>query len=113
MLYHNGTPLIAPSRGMTQTRFDAVMTRLTDDDLAGAQTTSGKVIDATFLRSSAKLQSRSDGTYLVQVNRDADHPQFAVTKSGAPFVLDLRNRNSDPVSASSSALSPNLLAVLP
>lgn len=92
VLYHNGAPLIAPARGMDQRAFDGVMTGLSDDDLKGAQTTSGKYITADYLRGSAKMQSRGDGTYYLQLNRDDANPQYAVTKGGAPFVLDLRGR---------------------
>ncbi len=92
ILSHNGAPLIAPARGMTQKEFDGVLWGVTDADLAGAQTTGGKAIDAGYLRSAAKLQARSDGQYYLQVNRDDAKPQYAVTKAGTPFVLDLRGR---------------------
>ena len=92
-------PVIAPVRGMTQSQFDGVLWGVKDADLAAAQTTSGKSIDANYLRSGAKLQARSDGQYYLQVNRDDDHPQYAVTKGGAPFVLDLRGRKSAPIDA--------------
>lgn len=91
ILYHNGAAVIAPVRGMDQRRFDATVFSLTDENLAGAQTTSGKAITADYVRGSAKLQARSDGQYYLQVNRDDGNPQYAVTKEGAPFVLDLRN----------------------
>lgn len=100
VLSHNGSPVIAPARGMTQSQFDGVLWGVTDQDLAQAQTTSGKKIDADYLRSGAKLQSRADGQYYLQVNRDDDHPQYAVTSSGAPFVLDLRGRKPGAVPAS-------------
>jgi hypothetical protein len=97
VLSHNGTPVIAPARGMTQSEFDGVLWGVNDQDLAGARTTSGKAIDANYLRSSAKLQARSDGQYYLQVNRDDDKPQYAVTRAGAPFVLDLRGRKPAPI----------------
>ena len=90
ILYHNGAAVIAPVRGMQQRDFDATIYGVKDEDLAGAQTTGGKAITADYVRGSAKLQARSDGQYYLQVNRDNEHPQYAVTKSGAPFVLDLR-----------------------
>lgn len=90
VLYHNGAPLIAPVRGMDQQRLDRIVFSLTDDHLAGAQTTSGTPITAEYVRGSAKLQSRDDGRYYLQVNRDNSNPQYAVTKDGRPFVLDLR-----------------------
>lgn len=92
VLYHNGAPVIAPVRGMSQRDFDGTVWGVTDADLAGAQTTGGKAIDAAYLRGSAKLQSRADGQYYLQVNRDDSNPQYAVTKDGKPFVLDLRGR---------------------
>lgn len=90
VLQHNGAPVIAPARGMTQATFDGVLFGLKDEDLAGAQTTGGKTISADYLRSGAKLIARSDGQYYLQVNRDDAKPQYAVTGKGAPFVLDLR-----------------------
>lgn len=92
ILLHNGAPVIAPARGMTQRQFDGVLWGVTTDDLKAAQTTSGKPIDADFLRGSAKLVARADGQYYLQVNRDDAKPQYAVTKAGGPFVLDLRGR---------------------
>lgn len=92
ILTHNGAPVIAPARGMTQAQFDGVLWGVTSDDLKGAQTSGGKAIDADYLRSSAKLVSRADGQYYLQVNRDDTKPQYAVTKAGAPYVLDLRGR---------------------
>ncbi len=97
VLAHNGAPVIAPVRGMTQPQFDGVLWGVTDADLAAAQTTGGKAITADYLRSGAKLQSVADGRYLLQVNRDDDHPQYAATKLGMPFVLDLRGRKPAPV----------------
>lgn len=92
ILRHNGAPLIAPARGMTQEQLDAVLWGVTDADLATARTSSGKGITAEFLRSSAKLTARADGQYYLQLNRNDDQPQYAVTASGSPFVLDLRGR---------------------
>lgn len=92
ILYHNGAPLIAPARGMSQRDLDATIWGLTDGDVAAARTTAGKTIDAAFLRGSGKLQSRGDGQYYVQLNRDDAGPQYAVTADGRPFVLDLRGR---------------------
>lgn len=91
ILTHNSAKLIAPVRGMTQSQFDGVLWGVTDQDLAGVQTNSGKAIDAAFLRSSAKLQAVQDGRYILQVNRDNAKPQYA-SKGGVPFVLDLRGR---------------------
>jgi soluble lytic murein transglycosylase-like protein len=99
VLTHNGSPVIAPARGMSQAQFDGVMWSITDADLKGAQTTSGKAIDAAFLKSSAKLQAVADGRYIVQVNRDDGNPQYAATTDGKPFVLDLRGRQPAPVAS--------------
>lgn len=104
IVYHNGAPTIAPERGMPQRAFDGVVWGLTDKDMAGAQTSAGSAISAEYLRSQAKLRSRSDGTYYIQTNQDDAKPQYAVTKTGAPFVLDLRNRKpaemvADPLAA--------------
>jgi hypothetical protein len=99
VLWHNGAPVIAPARGMTQSYFDGVLWGLTDQDLAHAQTTSGKKIDADYLRGSAKLMTRSDGQYFLQINRNDANPQYASTPAGTPFVLDLRGRRPAAVPA--------------
>ncbi len=105
VLSHNGAPVIAPGRGMTQSQFDRVLWGVADADLAGAQTTGGKPIDAAYLRSDARLVSRSDGTYYLRVNRDDANPQYAVAASGGPFVLDLRGRK--PADIASPAIGPD------
>lgn len=92
VLYHNGAPLLAPVRGMSQQAFDGVVWSLTDADLDGARTTSGKQIDANYVRGAAKLRFVEPGQYLLQVNQDDAKPQYATTRGGSPFVLDLRNR---------------------
>jgi hypothetical protein len=94
---HNGGSILAPERGMTQARFDGVMWALTDDDLRGAMTLSGTPLTVDYLRSSASLESRSDGTYYVRMNSNAMSPEYAMVAVGefaAPsnFVLDLRGR---------------------
>lgn len=99
VLQHNGAGVIAPARGMTQAAFDGVLLGVTDADLAGAQTTSGKAITADFLRGSTRLQSVADGRYIVQVNRDDGNPQYAAGVDGKPFVLDLRGHKPAPIVA--------------
>lgn len=96
VLYHNGSPLVAPVRGMGQRELDGIVYGLTDKDMTGAQTSGGQKITADYLRSSAKLRSRADGVYYVQINQDDARPQYAVTEAGTPFVLDLRNRKTAP-----------------
>lgn len=113
ILFHNGAPLIAPVRGMSQRDFDATLLGIGDGDLAGAQTTSGKPINAGYLRGSAKLQVVGDGRYILQVNRDDKQPQYAMTPQGAPFVLDLRNRTKAEGYRPPSAFSLGDLPVLP
>lgn len=108
VLYHNGAPVIAPARGMSQSQFDGVLFGVGDDDLKAARTTSGKIITADYLRGSAKLQARADGQYYVQLNRDDTNPQFAVTAGGAPFVLDLRGRKPAALSFDPLSLSQAL-----
>lgn len=89
---HNNAPVLMPVRGMTQAQFDGVMWGLKDSDLAGAQTSKGEAIDAEYVRDAAKLRARGDGRYYIQINQDDAHPQYAGTKAGTQFVLDLRNR---------------------
>jgi hypothetical protein len=84
VVYHNGAPLIAPSRGLTQGQFDGVLAGVSDADMAGVQTTGGKPITADYLRSSAKLRSLGDGKYLVQVNQNDEAPQYASVHAGSP-----------------------------
>src|SRR5262249_32633434 len=78
VVWHNGAPTIAPSRGMSQANFDGVVYGLKDADLQGAQTSGGKAIDAAYLRDSGKLRARSDGTYYVQTNQDDSKPVYAM-----------------------------------
>lgn len=104
ILIHNGAPLIAPSRGMSQRSFDGIMAGVTDADVAGMRTGNGAPITADYLRSSAKLHSLSSGRYLVQVNADDGNPKYAAGPDGNPFVLDLRNRA--PATPSSVGILP-------
>ncbi|MBR0700176.1 transglycosylase SLT domain-containing protein [Bradyrhizobium diazoefficiens] len=110
VLTHNGSAVIAPARGMTQAAFDGVLLGLTDADMAGAMTTSGKPITADFLRGSTRLQAVADGRYLVQINRDEGNPQYAATGDGKPFVLDLRGRKPALASATVGPSFETLMA---
>lgn len=95
VLYQSGAPLIAPARGMTQGRFDAVMGGITDRDLQGVTDANGRPITADYLRQS-RLQSVGDGRYWVNLGNKGDLPVYAYVgaNSEAPsrFVLDLRGR---------------------
>lgn len=110
VLTHNGSALIAPTRGTSQAQFDAVMFGITSNDLAGVQTLSGSPVTPEYLRGSAKLETIGDGRYLVRLNNDPARPSYAVKASGnpaappAPFVLDLRDRR--PATIPSWASSP-------
>lgn len=96
ILHHNGTPLIAPQRGMSQLDFDKMMNGVTDNDLAGATTLNGQPVNADYLRGSAQLESLADGRYLVRLGKDPLKPVYAYSYAGteAPqkFVLDLRGK---------------------
>src|SRR5690606_30139135 len=50
VLTHNGAPLIAPVRGMPQAEFDRRLWSITDADLAGVATQSGRPVTAEYLR---------------------------------------------------------------
>lgn len=92
ILYHNGAPIIAPARGMSQRQFETTMAGITDADMKGVTTDNGRQITPDYLRNSAKLHALADGRYLVQVNLNDKNPQYARGPGGGAFVLDLRNR---------------------
>lgn len=100
VLSHNGGTLIAPRRGMSQSQFDSMIWRMSDADLAGVTTLSGTPVDASYLRSSARLESIGDGRYLVQLGKDPLKPIYAFQGANSelpqPFVLDLRRRDLGP-----------------
>lgn len=98
VLTHNGRPLIAPKRGMSQAEFDGVLWGLTDADMTGVTTLSGAPITAQYVRQAATLESRGDGTYRVRLGQDGAAPIYAV-RAGNPFILDLRGRRVAPVPA--------------
>lgn len=100
VLTHNGAPLIAPARGMSQGDFDRTMAGLADNDLAGVTTLNGAPVTADYLRSNAQLESIGSGRYLVRLGNDPSRPIYAYTgantEAPAKFVLDLRNRRPGP-----------------
>lgn len=91
-VHQNGATVLAPKRGMDQSTFDAILLGLSDADLAGASTTSGKPVTAQYLRDSATLESFAPGRYLVRLNRNSDAPQYAVGDAGHPFILRLDDK---------------------
>lgn len=95
ILWHNGGPVIAPIRGMDQRGYDSIMAGITDGDLAGVTTGSGRAITADYLRSSARLQAVGEAEYLVVLNRNDAAPQYA-TSFGRAFVLNLKGRQPAP-----------------
>jgi len=98
VLSHNGSPLIAPARGMTQGQFDAVLAGVTDKDLAGVTTKNGNPITADYLRSSGKLESAADGTYNIKFGDKPGTYAMIAANSEMPslFKLDLRGRAPSP-----------------
>lgn len=109
---HNGAPVIAPIRGMTQHHFEARIWGVTETDLAGVTTQNGQKVDANYLRNNAQLESLSDGRYLVRLGRDFNRPIYAFRDEGYSgssrqkvFVLDLRNVTPNPLRADPFALS--------
>lgn len=118
VLRHNGAPLIAPVRGMSQAQFDARVWSITDADLAGVTTQSGQPVTSEYLRSNAQFESLSDGRYLVRLGQDFERPIYAYRDNGTmgvpgggprmrPFVIDMRRmtpaagpRNRDPMGMS-------------
>jgi soluble lytic murein transglycosylase-like protein len=94
---NNSGKIIAPVRGMSQAQFDAVLGRITDQDLAGVTDRAGNPVTARYLRNSAQLQSVEDGKYLVLLGHDPLNPVYAY--QGFPpqkFILDLSNRAAAP-----------------
>ena len=104
ILEFNGQKLIAPNRQTDQRTFDAIMNNLTDDDVRGAQTTTGIAVTAADVRRKGTLQGAGDGRYFVLIG-DGDTGNYVmspgvtvgVDQSGelnanpGPFILDLNN----------------------
>lgn len=101
VLTHNGGPLIAPSRGMPQSQFDATIRGVSDADLKGVTDAAGNPITAAYLAGSARLESVGDGKYRVLLGSDPMRPVYAYqgANSEVPqkFVLDLKGRAAAPV----------------
>ncbi|MDQ0132666.1 hypothetical protein J2T08_000567 [Neorhizobium galegae] len=93
----NGYPTIAPRYGMTQDQFDKRLATLTDQDLAGAITSTGQRVTASDLLSQGRLRAVADGRYILEFGR-ADAPTYVMrqpspgTYKQSTFVLDLRDR---------------------
>lgn len=109
VLSHNGAPLIAPQRGMSQIDFGRTLGGVTDADLAGVSTLNGAPVTADYLRGSAQLESIGSGRYLLRLGKDPARPVYAYqganTEAPQKFVLDLRSRplGPDPISTFSPA----------
>jgi len=94
---NNKGKIIAPTRGMSQAQFDAVLGGVKDQDLAGVTDQAGNPVTARYLRNSAQLQSVEDGKYLVLLGHVPLKPVYAY--QGFPpqkFILDLSNRAEPP-----------------
>ncbi|ASY64481.1 Phage protein [Sinorhizobium sojae CCBAU 05684] len=94
----NGYSVIAPRYGQTQDDFDKTLTALTDQDLAGAVTSSGQAVRASDLRNEGRLRAIADGRYILEFG-NADYPTYVMRQPSpgsytepSVFVLDLRNR---------------------
>jgi hypothetical protein len=66
ILSHNGGKLIAPTPGMSQGQFDSLIYSLTDRDLQGVTTRSGRPINANYVRDQAQLESIGQGRYWIR-----------------------------------------------
>lgn len=92
----NGQEIVAPVYGMRQGAFDTAMEDLTDDDLAGAVTSTGQKVTARDLRNEGRLRSLADGRYLLEFG-PLDAPSYVMRQPSpgnyrepSAFVLDLR-----------------------
>jgi hypothetical protein len=92
ILSHNGSPLVAPMRGMSQVNFDRTLQGMTDNDLAGVTTPDGKPVTANDVRDVATLESIGSGRYAVKLGSNTYAYRNADTEAPQKFVLDLRNR---------------------
>lgn len=119
VLQFQGQPIVAPVAGMSQPEFDARIKGLTDTDLAGAGTPSGKPFTATMLQHGygyrpdlrpgprgpvqagvvsiyPRLQLFADGRYLINMGTN-DAPMYVQQQPldakdlPGPYVLDLRD----------------------
>lgn len=93
----NGYPTIAPTYGMKQDDFDKRLSQLTDQDLAGAITSTGQRVSARDLLNEGRLRAVADGRYILEFGRP-DSPTYVMrqpspgTYRQSTFVLDLRAR---------------------
>jgi hypothetical protein len=93
----NGTPLVVPRRGMTQTQLDEEMARMPASVLEGARAADGRAFTPDMLRRGATLHAVREGTYRVRWGG------FDVMGAdGGPFLLDLRN----PIPARRTGMAP-------
>lgn len=100
VLDHNGAPLIAPQRGMSQADFDRTLNGVNEADLANVTTLNGAPVTPDYLRANAQLESVGQGRYLVRLGKDTGRPIYAYqganTEAPQKFVLDLRGRQPGP-----------------
>lgn len=93
----NGHPVIAPRYGMTQDDFDKKLSSLTDQDLEGAITSTGRPVRARDLVNEGRLRAVADGRYLLEFGR-SDAPTYVMQRPSqgnyhqSAFILDLRDR---------------------
>jgi hypothetical protein len=87
--YHNGGPLIPPVRGMTQSQFDQTINAVTDQQMQGAMTQTGKPVTADYLQQNAQLETIGQGKYNIKLGRSDQTPIYAYNADGSKFVLDL------------------------
>ena len=89
---YNGSPVVAPQRGMTQTDFDRLMASLDNDDLGEPiYARNGGRVTASDITRFGQLASIGDGRYEVRIGGyDVSDAQ------GRRYILDLRNVTPKP-----------------
>lgn len=102
MVDHNGTSVLAPTRGMNQDYFNRLVWSIGDQELANVVKPDGTPLKAADLHNSGntRLIAFGDGKYWVQTGAPG---QYAMAQSTPfdtqpprPFVLDLSNRPVPP-----------------
>jgi hypothetical protein len=88
---YRGQVLLPPIRGMDQDDFDDLLDSLSDKSFVGAVSLDGSALDAKRFQRYGTLEQAGEGRYLVRLPTG-----YAVTATGAPFILDLAGAKLPP-----------------
>lgn len=95
----NGTKIMAPRRGLTQSEFDGLWGNLTADDLGEmAPALNGQRITVDQVRQHGALQSNGDGHYSVFLQQAGGPHQLMRPDRQTPVIIDLSRKVAPPAS---------------